>query len=620
MPLLKKILLVLFTAAVLPAFSQNTDEALAAQYFSNGEYDKASVLYEDLLDDNPQSFYYYDNLLTCYFRLNEFDKAEKMVKWQKKKFKDNQNYKVDLGYVYEKKGDLKDAEKEYKECIKDLKNAQNSVVNLANAFVKRELYGYAIQSIEKGRKLFNDDFVMALELGALYDKTGNKAGMITEYLNYLNRFPEELATIQNNLLDRLTTDEDWKLLKKEVMARVQSSPDNYVYNELLLWQLVQQKDFYGAFLQFRAIDKRKKEGGRRLIELAEIAMTNDDPDVAVECYKYVIGLGQEGLFYYEAKNGLLDVSYKKITQYGNYEPAFLLETEKNYKDFIIEVGENYMSAPAMRQLAALYNFYMNKPQEAITLLEKLIDMPRMNRSFTAECKLELGDAYLVSGDIWEAQLLYGQVDKDENFKDEPLGQEAKFRNARLSFYKGEFDWSQAQLDVLKSATSQLISNNAIELSMLIQDNFGFEDGDDTALMLYARADMELLRNNPDAALLYLDSIKLRFPTHSLNDEMLLTKARIYRKKRLFTEAAEYYTQVYSGFQYDILADNAIFELAELYERQLNNKDKAKELYEKILTDYPGSLYTVESRKRFRKLRGDNFKDIPQDVIDYQQQN
>jgi tetratricopeptide (TPR) repeat protein len=601
---LKKTLSVfIFLVIAANTFAQkNTNEELAAQYFANKEFDKASVLYKALLTTTPTSPYYYENLLTCYFELKDFKEAEKMVKRQKKRFKRNFYYKVDLGYVYEKDGNEKAAKKEYEKALKDLKKQRNEVTTLSNAFIKRDLYDWAIETVQEGRKLYGDEYIMTLELASLYHKTGESEKMISEYINHLGVFPNDLEQVQNGLLENISKKEDWKLLKKELLKKIQSSVGTNTYTEMLLWLLVQQKDFYGAFIQFRAIDKRKNEEGERLLELANIAISNEALDVAVDCYKYIIDLGEDKLFYNDARSGLLAVSYKKITEYGEYDDAFLAETEKNYLSFINEVGKNYVSANAMRQLAKLYNYYSNQPQKAIDLLQTLIAIPRVTKSFNAEVKLELGDAYLIGGDIWEAQLLYGQVDKD--FKDEPLGQEAKFRNARLSFYKGEFDWAQAQLDVLKSATSHLISNNAIELSMLIQDNYGFEDGDDTALMLYADADLLLLRNAPDAALKKLDTINLKFPNHSLNDEMFISKARIFKKKKEYQKAVDYYHKVFTNYRYDILADNAIFELAELYERRLDNKEKAKELYEKIILEYPGSLFTAEARKRYRRLRGD----------------
>lgn len=604
MVLIKKILpLFLLISFCATAIAQkNTTEELAAQYFADKEYEKASILYEGLLENDPKSPYYYENLLTCYFKLENYKSAEKIVKRQKRRFRGDFYFKVDLGYVYAKQDNAKKAKREYEDCLKDLKNRRNQVTILSNAFTKRDLYPWAIKAIQKGRELYQDEYILNLELAALYHKEGETEKMITEYLNHLSIFAADIEQVQGNLLENLNNKEDWKLLRKKLLTRIQSSEQAPTYTEMLLWLLVQQKDFYGAFIQFRAIDKRKNQEGERLLELATIAISNEALDVAVDCYKYIVGLGQDKLFYNDARSGLLAVSYKKITEYGEYDSTFLAETIINYNSFISEVGKNYISANAMRQLATLYNYYNNEPQKAIGLLQTLITIPRVTKSFTAECKLELGDSYLIGGDIWEAQLLYGQVDKD--FKDEPLGQEAKFRNARLSFYKGEFDWAQAQLDVLKSATSHLISNNAIELSMLIQDNYGFEDGDDTALMLYAEADLLLLRNAADEALQKLDTIKLKFPNHSLNDEMFISKARIFAKKKDFDKASEYYTKVFTNYRYDILADNAIFELAELYERKADNKEKAKELYEKIILDYPGSLFTAEARKRYRRLRGD----------------
>ena len=213
----------------------------------------------------------------------------------------------------------------------------------------------------------------------------------------------------------------------------------------------------------------------------------------------------------------------------------------------------------------------------------------------------LGDVYILVGNYWDPVLYYGQVDKD--FKEDELGQEAKFRNAKLSYYKGEFEWSQAQLDVLKKATSQLISNNSIELALLIQDNLGL-DSNEEAMKLFADADLYIYQNKFNEAIANLDTIYARYPMHSLADDILYAKSRIYRKQQQWQKALDLLDKVYTVYSYDILADNAIFDAAEIYDYNLNNKTKAKELYEKLITQLPGSLYAVEARKRYRFLRGD----------------
>jgi tetratricopeptide (TPR) repeat protein len=227
-------------------------------------------------------------------------------------------------------------------------------------------------------------------------------------------------------------------------------------------------------------------------------------------------------------------------------------------------------------------------------------MPRVDRILQANCKLELADFYIMKGEVWEALLLYGQVDID--FLQEPLGQEAKFRNAKLSYYLGEFEWAKAQLDILKSATTQLIANNALELSLLIQDNT--VDSILEPLQLFAQADLFFVQKNYTRSLEILDSLLLLYPKHVLTDDILFKKAQIYASNKLFEKAATYYQQVYQEFGSDILGDNALYQLAKLNQKQLNNPKEALKYYETFLNNYSGSFFLTDCRKQYRLLRGD----------------
>jgi TolA-binding protein len=208
----------------------------------------------------------------------------------------------------------------------------------------------------------------------------------------------------------------------------------------------------------------------------------------------------------------------------------------------------------------------------------------------------------MQGEIWEATLLYSQVDKV--FADDVLGHEARFRNAKLSYYNGDFKWAQSQFDVLKASTSKLIANDALDLSVFILDNLGL-DTTDMALKLYAEADLLSFQNKFAEAYSKLDTLARLFPKHFLDDDILYAKAQINMKQKNFEVAAELFKKVVELFPEEIRADNSLFELAELHENQLNNIEKAKEYYERIFTEYSSSTFAVEARKRFRKLRGDN---------------
>ena len=230
-----------------------------------------------------------------------------------------------------------------------------------------------------------------------------------------------------------------------------------------------------------------------------------------------------------------------------------------------------------------------------------MELPDINPLAKAECKLELADILLFSNDVWEATLLYEQVNKD--FKNDVIGQEAKFKNAKLSYYIGEFGWAEDQLDILKAATSKLIANDALALSLFISENYD-ADSNTVALGLYSRADLLEFRNENELALKTLDSIFLKFAFHPILDDVLLKKAQIKMKQGDYAAADTLLGTLIKDYPSDVLADLALMKRGQLNEEHFGNKEKAMQYYEELITRYPGSIYAVEARKRFRNLRGD----------------
>jgi len=584
-------------------FSQDTDEQLANQYYQNKEFDKAVVYYEKLFGQSENPIYY-DFYLNCLFELKDFKKAEKVAKKQIKQNPNDLQYAVDLGVVYQKSDQPEKAKKEFEKAIKQLQPDQDQILKLADAFVKIKEYDYAIETYKKGRKLFQGIYPFNFELAEVYYQKGDVTSMINEYLDALEISDSYIQSVQNALQTSFGNDADNKkneILKTELLKRIQNDPDKSIFSELLIWMQIQQRDYEGAFIQIRALDKRNKEDGTRMMSFAQACVENESYDLAEKAYQYVITKGNNNYYYQFAKMDLINVSYKKITVQNNYTQNDLVELEKNFKTLIDEFGKTTNTIPVLKNMAHLQAFYMNKTGDAMNLLEEIIDMPAIQPLTKAECKLELGDILLMKGDVWEASLKYSQVEKA--FKYDPIGQEAKFRNAKISYYTGDFKWAQAQLDVLKGATSKLISNDAMALSLVISDNLAV-DTNTTPLLMFARAELLSFQNKDDEAVTELDSISRIYPNHALADDILYKKSEIMIKHGKYEDAGKYLEELIAKYSNDILADDALFKLAELNETKFHNTDKAKELYEKLLTDFPGSLYTVEARKRFRRLRGD----------------
>lgn len=591
------------TPAAQQKQKEQENEKLAFQYYGNKEYEKALELFRDLYDKQP-THHHYTYYLFCLTALDKFSEAEKLVRSKIKDEPGSYRYEVDLGYIYLLTDKPEKATRSFDDVIGRMKPNKANISEIANAFLSRQLYDYAIKTYMRGRELLEYSDYFNRELALVYEMSGNYTALIEEYLDLLEQDPSQLEMVQNrfqNILDKDIEDKISDALRESLLKRNQRSPENRYYGEMLLWLSVQRKDFEFALIQAKSLDTRFNEGGMLVFSVANLSLSNKDYAVAIEAFNYLLKKGPLNPYYAESLTGTLQAKFLRITEGYNYQIKDLQSLKQEYITALNELGRNARTVVLMRDLAHLQAFYLYDLDESVQLLEEAININGAPEKVKAGIKLELGDIYLFVGEVWEASLLYSQVEKA--FKNDPTGHEAKFRNARLSYFIGEFDWAKAQLNVLKAATSKFIANDAMELSLLISDNMD-PDSTYTGLSLYSRADLLIYRGQDSLAMLTLDSIRMLGLYHSLDDEVLYSKAGIYIRKKDFISADSVLDKIVRDYQYDILADNALFKRAELQAGVLNNKDKSMELYQQLMVDYPGSLFTTEARKRFRQLRGD----------------
>ncbi|MDB5120502.1 MAG: hypothetical protein JWN56_1720 [Sphingobacteriales bacterium] len=578
---------------------EKNNEILAAQYYQSGDFEKAAVLYQNLFNKSKSPIYY-EPLITSLLKLKLYDEAEKVARKQHKIDPENAMYSIDIGKIYQERGQAEKAAEWYNNILNDLPKNEFIIRDLANNFYRIEAYDYAIKAFVNGRKILKNESAFAFDLISLYRYRKDKVMLIYEYMNVLSTNPEILNQAENILSSTLEDNDDYDILKNSLLKRIQKDPQNLVYTELLTWQYIQQKEFDSALRQTVALDRRFKEEGERVYELAALLIENKAYDQAIEALNYLLKKGTSNKYYIPAKINILS-SQNKLVVAGTFSKQDLLSLEKGYKDLLNEFGENLNTAFAIRQLANLQAFYLDNTDSAEALLERLLAIPNLSASIVGQTKLDLGDIYILSGEMWEAALIYGQLEKQ--FANEPFGQEAKFRNSKLSYYQADFTWAKAQLDILKGSTSQLIANDAMNLSLLISDNLQTA-ADTQALKKIALADLYIFKNQQEKALLILDSIQQKFPSSPLIDDIMMNRAKIFLKKNSYQESINELKKIIENYSFDIWADDAIFMMGDIYETKLNDPVKASQFYQQLITDFPGSVLVTEARKRFRNLRGD----------------
>ena len=590
--------LFLFTACLLAG--QNSQ--LAQQYFRDGEYEKAAALYDELAQQKPNSNFYFDRYVTSLMKLQRYDEAESTLKKRLRKRPDEVVLYVQYGQLLEEKFDDAGAKVQYQRAIEELPADQYRTNQLANAFLRMTKYELAISTYERGTELLKGRGDFSFELGNLYRRKGDTPKMIANYLATLENQPKRLRTIQTYLQRSL--DQDGLLeAQKQLYALIQEADTKEtMYPEMLAWVFIQRKDYKAALRQARALDRRLDEDGDRVLRIGQMAANARDYETAIAAFDYITDNKSPGsVFYLEAKREGLITRRRAITDGYDYTQEDLRILETAYENFLDEFGINPASARIAIQLAELEALYLNDLDKANKILNEVIATPGVNVRTQAQGKIALADYLLMQGEVWESTLLYSQVDK--KFKEDLLGHEARFRNARLSYFRGDFEWAQSQFDVLKASTSRLIANDALDLSVFIMDNLGL-DTSALALQTYADAELLVFQNRFDEAFTKLDNLKERFPGHELEDDIVYLKANIYYKLRRYDEAVAAYQFILDNYDESIRLDNSLWALAGLYENQLDDLAKAQALYETLFIDYSGSILAVEARKKYRELRGD----------------
>lgn len=605
------LILILANIAIVSAQSQDNIQ-LAFSYYNNKEYEKASYLFEDLFKTS-KSRTYFNYYINCLLLAEQYDKAEKSAKKQILSSKSDPCYRIILGNVYKQRQQPDKAQAEYDDVIKSLKPDRNSIIQITNQFISINESEYAEKTLLKAQESTGQDF--STELFSVYANSRNLKKMAETGLEIIDHDPSRIFSVENMFQIYINNDvnnEFYDILRSTLLQKIQQKPSSQ-YSEMMIWLFLQKKNFKSAAVQAKALDKRLNENGQRLISIGDLALAAKDYASASDAYKYVLQKGKESPYYQKATFGTLTSVYEQIANGSINDPNEILFLEKQYATTFAEFGVNNKTIPEIIHYARLETYHLNKPDSAISIIEKTLNTQGASYSQKAQLNLELGDIQLYNGDIWDALMTYAKVENDN--KENEYGDDAKFRKARIAYYTGNFKWAASQLDVLKAATTKFVANDAMELSLLIADNVERENhqiGDTTSLIaeneesspdlrIYARADMYRTQNQATKAIMSLDSIIEFHKTSPLVDEALFMKAGVKEYLQQYDSAAILYKKVADEYAYDILADKACFKFATISENKLKSYSDAKEYYMRILTDYPGSIYAVESRQRYRSL-------------------
>ncbi|MFA0961818.1 tetratricopeptide repeat protein [Roseivirga sp. BDSF3-8] len=580
--------------------SEDENLQLANEYYSQAEFDKARILYEELAGNTRIIPLIHNNYFEILLNQQDYKAAQSYLKKTQRYYPDNIRYEIDEGEIIRRKESEEKAREYWSGLIDAYEGNQQYLRILAQNFIDRNLLKLAEQAFLSARTNTPAPGAYSLELATVYRLQGNKQKMVEEYLTFAKSRPENIDYVQN-VMQAVMDEEDLDDLETYLLDRVQDNPEEGAYSEMLVWVALQKKDFYGAFIQSRAMDKRFGTQGVNSMKIGRISLENKEYETAVKVFDYLSREYPDGPYYQLA--GRMRIHSREELVKNSY-PVDTVEVRalvNDYRELIDRLGLSNQSLEAMRSKALLHAFYLDEPQIAEDLLKTIIATPRADSKIVSKSKIDLGDIYLLTGQPWESTLLYSQAEKAE--KDDPIGYEAKLKNAKLNYYEGNFQLAQEHLDILKQATTRDIANDAMDLSLTIKDNT-LLDTTDAAMQQFARVELMLFRNKPQMAMDTLNAMLEKYEGHSLTDEIWFLQADILRKLGQFQQAIDILEQIEIKFPKDILGDNAMYTKGLIYQEDLKDEEVAMGIFRDFLIRYPGSIFSADARKRFRLLRGD----------------
>ena len=589
---MKKIIFLFSLFCSLIVFSQN--EQLAQNYFDKGEFEKALISYQELIVAQPFNGFYFQRIVDCYQQLKQYEASEKFILERYNKFK-QAPLLVELGYNYQLQKDENKAKKYYEQALDKIKKNPTEVYGVAAVFERKVLIDYALQAYQMAIELdpkLNFNFQMAL----LYGQKGETDKMIEKFLEESYTNPQNLFAIQNQFSRFMTENADVNFnnaLRKDLLLRTQQSQDVF-WNQYLSWYFVQQKEIGKAFIQEKAIYKRNPESLSNIVNLAQLAIEEDEKETANEILTFVLENTQDRELQIQAHYFLIEM---KINKAQNNE-FIAIETELN--SLLKQFGISPYSLKLQILKAHFDTFQMKNPEQGKSILKTALELP-LDEYQKADVKMELADIFLFQEKFNQALLYYSQIEED--LKNDVIGHEASLKAAKTSYFKADFVWALKQFKELKSVPSQLIANDAMEYFLLINDNT-VADSTQTALKQFARGDYLLYQNKTQEALNLFQDILKNFKDQEIESVTLLRLGKTYENLGDYISALSQYQTIIDKHQDGIYVDEALYFSAEIYNKQLKDIEKAKPLYEQLVFHHEDSIYFVEARRKFRELRGD----------------
>jgi len=574
-----------------PGWAQK--EHLAENYFEQGDYEKALTLYQRLVQEQPRQPKYVLGLVSTYQQLSQFKQAENLLKARLNEPRIYPLYYVALANNFNIQRQVDSAQAYINKALDYAFEQPNYTISIGKTLTDLSLLEPA-KTLYMGVMQRHPEKDYNLQLARVYGELGELQPMFETYLNLMESTPRFIPSIQRYLETYITDDPlnpGNVQLKTALLKRLSDRPDP-LYNRLLSWLFAQQKEYAKAFIQEKAIYMRSPGDLNGIKQLGYAALNDREDLIAKTIFGYVLSTAADPRERLSAHLEILRVE-RRLGQRPTQE------IELTYQGLITDYQAIYQTQLIL-DYAGFLAFDQEQSQRAIALLSEAAEASQKSYA-EGRLRLLLGDILVFTEQYNEALVNYALV--QSVLKDDDLAQEAKFKEAQTSYFRGDFEWAQTQLKVLKSSTAQKMANDAIALHVLINENT-LEDSTQTALKKFAAAQLLMHQKKYSQAIAALQVLQKEVETDRLADDILHNLGQLYLWTKAPTIAQEQWKTLIEQYPESVYVDDALYALSQLMLTEFNKPEEAKVYLEEIIFNHADSIYFIQAQKQYRTLRGD----------------
>ena len=590
-----KSLIFLFCFSAVALYAQENRRAIKeiqqwermAQIFErNDKQEQASEFYIKICHSDPDNRSAYEGAKRTLLYTEQYEKLETLIHFLEQK-NEKLLYKVDLASLEYYCGEQNAALGLWQRILKQHSNRQEAFILVGRALIEHHLYDNALKVYESGRKAFENPSLFMFNIATIYKIQEKYKELTLEYLQYIHQHPQQINYLRSDLARSANLPDEQRIIIKVLENQKQT----WIIHLWCSDFYTMRGDYEKAFLHLAQFEEKAQnidnvqylnhyEPGYEMYSLGETALNDGEYEQAIKIFKHIIN-GIKGPFVTRSKMSLAN-AYSRINQY----------------DLAIEMLRKYAkdspgSDQAVQAMMNLGNISFNQLFDIDMAIEayQYVVQYSQNEDLSTTARYRLGDCAIAAGDLKLAETYFKSIQSRE--KDVKI----LYKLAELAFLQQEIDTLSDYVQrLLKSdfAKEPSLANDILELQMLLQNSA--QDSSSLAVLggaslLYRQQKYTMCT---DTLLTFLN----QYRGTPLRDELLLLLADAFINLGEKQHALKHLNAVYEN-KTGVYSDRALFRMAEIYSNQ-ENKERAKELYEKILLEYPNSIYIDQVRQRLRQ--------------------